>query len=228
MAITFSYELIDNKIPCGGFNLLGGGVKGRSIESKESQSLIFSLYEDDRADKSVSPQRLLVLNYEDLVKIKPILQNPPSETKVVASNLRFTCWNYYDYLQWFNRFMKAMKAMKVQSKEEAEFICNKATNGNIVTLYDIANLYTKELGIKTVPKNDEGNAIDSFVKLILKRYYRQTGNFENWTKEATVWATLEEEYFHGIKQKTAEDSMFKDFVLDFTTEGNTLTYNFNI
>ena len=32
MAITptqsiFSYELIDNKIPCGGFNLLGGGRK---------------------------------------------------------------------------------------------------------------------------------------------------------------------------------------------------------
>ena len=24
----FSYELIDNKIPCGGFNLLGGGYKG--------------------------------------------------------------------------------------------------------------------------------------------------------------------------------------------------------
>ena len=33
--LTFSYELIDNKIPCGGFNLLGGGVKGRNIESKE-------------------------------------------------------------------------------------------------------------------------------------------------------------------------------------------------
>ena len=26
---TFSYELIDNKIPCGGFNLLGGGRKGK-------------------------------------------------------------------------------------------------------------------------------------------------------------------------------------------------------
>ena len=223
MAITptFSYELIDNKIPCGGFNLLGGSVKGRSIESKESQSLIFSLYRDDRTDKSVTPQRLLILNYEDLVKINPILQNPPSETKVVASNLRFTCWNYYDYLQWFNRFTKAMKA---QSEEEAELICNKATNGNIVTLYDIANLYTKELGIKTVPKNDEGNVIDSFAKRILKQYYQQTGDFENWTKKATVWATLEEEYFHGIKQKTSEDSMFKDFQLDFTTKGNTLTY----
>ena len=217
----FSYELIDNKIPCGGFNLLGGGVKGRNIESKESQSLIFSLYEDDRTDKSVPPERLLVLNYEDDVKIKPILQNPPSETKVVASNLRFTCWNYYDYLQWFNRFTKAMKA---QSEEEAEFICNKATNGNIVTLYDIANLYTKELGIKTVPKNDEGNVIDSFAQLILRQYYHQTGDLENWTKKTTAWATLEEEYFHGIKQKTSEDSMFKDFVLDFTEEGNTLTY----
>ena len=220
MAITptFSYELIDNKIPCGGFNLLGGSVKGRSIESKKSQSLIFSLYTDDRTDKSVPPERLLVLNYEDDVKIKPILQNPPSETKVVASNLRFTCWNYYDYLQFANWSTKA------QSYEEWESIFSKATNGNIVTLYDIANLYTKELGIKTVPKNDEGNVIDRFAKLILKQYYQQTGDFENWTKKATVWATLEEECFHGIKQKTSEDSMFKDFQLDFTTKGNTLTY----
>lgn len=183
--------------------------------------MIFSLYEDDRTDKSVPPERLLVLNYEDYVKINPILQNPPSETKVVASNLRFTCWNYYDYLQFVNRLTKAMKA---QSKEEAEFICNKATNGNIVTLYDIANLYTKELGIKTVPYNGEGNAIDRFVELILRQYYQQVGSFKNWTKKTTVWATLQEEYFHGIKQKTSEDSMFKDFVLNFTEEGNTLTY----
>ena len=153
----FSYELIVNKIPCGGFNLLGGGVKGRNIESKESQSLIFSAYIDNRTDKSVTPQRLLMLNWEDYVKIKPILQNPPSETKVVASNLRFTCWDYYDYLQFVNRFTKAMKA---QSEEEAEFICNKATNGNIVTMYDIANLYTKELGIKKVPRNVKTNPID--------------------------------------------------------------------
>ena len=153
MAALFSYELIDNKIPCGGFNLLGGGVKGRNIESKESQSLIFSLYKDDRIDQSVSPQRLLILNYEDYVKINPILQNPPSETKVVASNLRFTCWDYYDYLQSQTRIMKA------QSEEEYYSMLSKMTNGNIITLCDIANLYTKELGIKTVPKNDEGNVI---------------------------------------------------------------------
>lgn len=219
MATLFSYELIDNKIPCGGFNLLGGGVKGRNIESKESQSLIFSLYEDDRTDKSVSPQRLLVLNYEDDVKIKPVLQNPPSETKVVASNLRFTCWNYYDYLQWFNRFTKA------QSEEEAEFICNKATNGNIVTLYDIANLYTKELGIKTVPKNDEGNVIDVFAEQILRQYYQQAGNFESWIKDTTVWATHEDQYFYGINQRNLGTVISKNFVLDFTAEGNTLTYN---
>ena len=219
---NFSFELIDNKIPCGGFNLLGGGVKGRNIESKESQSLIFPLYEDDRTDKSVPPERLLVLNYEDHVKIDPILQNPPSETKVVASNLRFTCWDYYDYLQFTNRFTKAMKA---QSEEEAEFICNKATNGNIVTLYDIANLYTKELGIKTVPRNDEGNSIHSFVEQILQQYYQQEGSFMNWIKKTTVWTFLAEEYFSGINQNNLGNMIPKNFVLDFTEEGNTLTYD---
>ena len=214
MATLFSYELIDNKIPCGGFNLLGGGVKGRNIESKESQSLIFSLYEDDRTDKSVSPQRLLVLNWEDLVKINPILQNPPSKTKVVASNLRFTCWDYYDYLQMLSKITEGMNSDEL----------NKAINGNIVTLYDIANLYTKELGIKTVPRNDKGNLIDGFVEQILQQYYQQAGIFENWTKKTTVWATLKNRYFYGINQKNLGDSIFKNFQLDFTTEGNTLTY----
>ena len=167
----------------------------------------------------MTPQRLLILNYEDLVKIVPILENPPSEQKVVASNLRFTCWNYYDYLQFANRFTKA------QSDEESESMFNKATNGNIVTLYDIANLYTKELGIKTVPRNDEAHSMDSAVEKILRQYYQQEGTFENWIKKTTVWTTLlEEEYFYGINQTSSGGSMFKNFVLDFTTEGNTLTY----
>lgn len=215
--MAFSYELIDNKIPCGGFNLLGGGVKGRNIESKESQSLIFSVYADDRADKSVTPQRLLVLNWEDLVKIVPIIKNPPSDTKVVATNLRFTCWNYYDYLQFVNRLTNA------QSNEEYESMHNGATNGNIVTLYDIANLYTKELGIKTVPKNDKGDLINSYVEQILQQYYQQEDSFENWIKKTTVWTVADGRYFYGINQRGVAD-MFEDFVLDFTTEGNTLTY----
>lgn len=160
---------------------MGGGIKGRNIESKESQSLIFPLYKDDRTDQSVSPQRFLALNYEDLVKIEPILLNPPSETKVVASNLRFTCWNYYDCLQFVNRSTKA------QSDEEYESICNGATNGNIVTLYDIANLYTKELGIKVVPWEDM--PLDNVIAKILAQYYQlQNISFQNWITKSTVWA----------------------------------------
>ena len=220
----FSYDLIDNKIPCGGFNLLGGGVKGRNIESKESQSLIFSLYTDDRTDKSVTPQRLLVLNYEDYVKINPILQNPPSETKVVASNLRFTCWNYYDYLQMLSKTKEDM------DNDEMASLSNKATNGNIVTMYDIANLYTKELGIKTVPRNDKGNLIDGFVERILHQYYQQEDSFMNWIKKTTVWTAIdwtviEDQYFYGINQSNLGTIISRDFVLDFTEEGNTLTYN---
>lgn len=207
----FSYELIDNKIPCGGFNLLGGGVKGRNIESKESQSLIFSLYKDDRTDQSVTPQRLLILNYEDYVKINPILQNLPSETKVVASNLRFTCWNYYDYLQLLFKVKKGM------DDDELGSLFNKATNGNIVTLYDIANLYTKELGIKTVPWNG-GKNLTNLVNRTLNQYYQQDGVFDNWIKKTTVWTFANRTAFSGINQP------IENFVLDFTTEGNTLTY----
>lgn len=218
----FSYELIDNKIPCGGFNLLGGGVKGRSIESKESQSLIFSLYTDGRTDQSVTPQRLLVLNYEDYVKIEPILQNPPSETKVVASNLRFTCWNYYDYLQSQTRIMNT----QIQSEEEYYSVLGKTTNGNIITLCDIANLYTKELGIKTVPRVDEETDMDIFTNSILTQYYRlKSISFDNWIYEATVWTYLDQHFFVEISQRLAAGAnMFTGFRLDFTTEGNTLTY----
>lgn len=216
----FAYELIDNKIPCGGFNLLGGGVKGRNIESKESQSLIFSLYTDDRTDKSVSPQRLLVLNWEDYQRILPILQNPPSDKKVVATNLRFSCRNYHDYLQIINRLSMA------HSEEEMLFMFSKApTNGNIITLYDIANLYTKELGIKTVPRVDEENNMDIAVKKILTQYY-QLDNiiFVDWVLKATVWTNSIYPYAYGIGQIVAGANEFKNFQLDFTTEGNTLTY----
>lgn len=159
-----------------------------------------------------------MLNYEDSDKISSNIPSPPNETQVVASNLRFTCWNYYDYLQVVNRSAKA------QSYEEYESIFNRVTNGNIVTLYDIANLYTKELGIKTVPKNDKGNLIDSFVEQILQQYYQQEGSFEDWIKKTTVWTIVEDQYFYGINQRGLTDTMFKNFVLDFTTEGNTLTY----
>ena len=161
----------------------------------------------------MSPERLLVLNYEDYVKIEPILQNPPSETKVVASNLRFTCWNYYDYLQLL------FKAKKGMDDDELDSLFNKATNGNIVTVYDIANLYTKELGIKTVPKNDKGNRTDRLVEPILQQYYQQAGSFDNWIKKTTVWAFANRTAFFGINQPN------ENFVLDFTTEGNTLTYD---
>ena len=200
---------------------MGGGVKGKSIESKESQSLIFPLYKDDRTDQSVSPQRFLSLNYEDLVKIEPILLNPPSETKVVASNLRFTCWNYYDFLQIWSKTKEDMNS------DELGSLLNKATNGNIVTMYDIANLYTKELGIKTVPKNDELNLTDSFVNIILQQYYQQEGTFENWIKKTTVWVIVSIPCFFGINQSNLGSVIptFEKFQLDFTTEGNTLTYD---
>ena len=214
----FSYELIDNKIPCGGFNLLGGSVKGKNIESKEAQSLIFSLYADDRTDKSVTPQRLLVLNYEDYNRILPILRNPPSEEKVVATNLRFSCRNYYDYLQILNRFIMA------HSAEEMRLILSKVTtNGNIITSCDIANLYTKELGIKTVPWND--CPLDNTANKILTRYYQVDGViFDKWVKQATVWADPITPHAYGINQIVSIGSDFKNFVLDFSTEGNTLTY----
>lgn len=215
---TFSFELIDNKIPCGGFNLLGGGVKGRNIESKDAQSLIFSLCEDDRIDKTVSPQRLLVLNYEDYIKINPILQNPPSKTKVVASNLRFSYKNYHDHLQILNRLSMA------HSEEEMPFILSKASpNGNIITLCDIANLYTKELGIKTVPWNN--CPLDDDINKILTQYYQlNNSNFSSWVRQATAWASPVALNAYGIDEIVSTNDEFKDFRLVFTTEGNTLTY----
>ena len=115
--------------------------------------------------------------------------------------------------------------MKAQSNEELESILNKATNGNIVTLCDIANLYTKELGIKTVPKNDKGNVIDRSVEQILQQYYQQESGFENWIKKTTVWTVATDQYFFGINQSNVGSLIPNDLVLDFTTEGNTLTYN---
>lgn len=163
-----------------------------------------------------------MLNGEDYVKINPILHNPPSDTKVVATNLRFTCLNYYDRLRVLNRLAELQG--EAQSEEEVFSMLGKTIYGNIVTLYDIANLYTKELGIKTVPKNDELNLTDDAVEQILKQYYQQEHSLENWIKKTTVWADLIMQEAYGISQVVSQDSLFKNCVLDFTTEGNTLTY----
>lgn len=200
---------------------MGGGVKGRNIESKESQNLIFSVYADDRTDKTVSPQRLLVLNAEDYNRILPILRNPPSEAKVVATNLRFSCRDYYDYLQVLNRANEIMD--EVQSEEELSSMLSKTIHGNIVTLYDIANLYTKELGIKAVPW--EGASLDTFVQKMLAQYYQlENISFKDWIKKSTLWTDFLEPVAYGINQIVSQDNLFKGFKLDFTTEGNTLTY----
>lgn len=197
---------------------MGGGVKGRNIESKESQSLIFSFYVDARIDQSVTPQRLLVLNYEDYIKIDPILQNPPSDTKVVASNLRFTCIDYYDYLRVFNRVAELLGG-EMPSYKDFLSMLGKTIHGNIVTLCDIANLYTKELGIKVVPW--ENMPLDAAAEKILAQYYQlKSMLFENWIKKSTVWAAnLLEPEAYGI-----EETFFKDFMFNFTTEGNSLIY----
>ena len=165
------------------------------------------------------PQRLLMLNYEDFVRIRPIIDNPPSGQEVVATNLRFTCWDYYDILQMYSN-------VKALSMEELSPVLSKAINGNIVTLYDIANLYTKELGVKTVSRNDKGNTIDSLVEKILTQYY-QLGNvlFDDWVKKATAWCDPLAPFLYGIDQSGSGGSLFVHFVLSFTEEGNTLTYD---
>lgn len=184
--------------------------------------MIFSLCQDDRADQSVAPQRLLMLDYEDYARILPILQNPPSEVKVVATNLRFCYWDYYDSLRASSRFIELLG--EVQSEEELLSMFGKTIHGNIVTLYDIANLYTKELGIKVVPWEDM--PLDTVVPTILAQYYQLKNiSFKDWIKKATVWTTdLMTPKVYGIDQMVLRDKFFKNFVLDFTTEGNTLTY----
>lgn len=164
------------------------------------------------------PQRLLMLNYEDYDRILPIIDNPPSGQEVVATNLRFTCWDYYDILQMYSN-------VKTLSMEELSLVLSKATNGNIVTLYDIANLYTKELGVKTVSRNDKGNTIDNLVEKILTQYY-QLGQvlFDDWVKKATAWCDPIAPCLYGIDQSGSRGSLFARFVLSFTEEGNTLTY----
>ena len=82
------------------------------------------------------------------------------------------------------------------------------------------------MSIKTVPRVDEENDMDVFVNNILSQYYQlKSISFNNWIYKATVWTYLDQSFFLEISQGlTADADMFNGFRLDFTPEGNTLTY----
>lgn len=59
---SLSYKLVDNKIPCGGFNLLGGAVKGKDISLVRQLN---GLAVDKEAQGRI---HLLLLNENDCIK----------------------------------------------------------------------------------------------------------------------------------------------------------------
>lgn len=218
--LYFSYELIDNKIPCGGFNILGGGMKGKNLVSDKTENLIFQSFSPEKDVKATEATFLLMLNYEDTEKIMPFI-NDPSIAPIgkVATNLRFTCVNYYDFLKITNAFM----LMDLGRVDEGVSVLKNVLNGNIVSLTDVMNLYTQRLGLKTI-QGYRKTPFYSQANDYLVSFYGidDRGSFETWLSNNVVWTIAMDGTYYRINNLLS--STFENFQLSMDKDGNVLSY----
>lgn len=148
-----SYKLVDNKIPCGGFNLLGGGIKGKDI------SLVRQLNGIASVDKATKQHiHLLFLNENDLIKILEGVEKSQTGAVPPIDNIRLFEIDYTDLISYqinFTDFQQQALSGEIFVNDDINgiryffnhFVPQYAgNNGKAMNLYDICNWYSLPLG----------------------------------------------------------------------------------
>lgn len=149
------YQLINNKTPDGGFNLLGGAQKGSTVYNEAAiRALRSTLNEND--DTSL---RFYVINFDDYEKIQHSIDE---QEPILLENVRFIPVDYTDYLEFCEARAKVMTQInngEIYFDPEDNFGANyylfknylpKYLGGKPLTAIDLLDSYTKPFGIKTV------------------------------------------------------------------------------
>ena len=147
-----TYKLVDNKIPCGGFNLLGGGIKGKNISFVRQLN---GLAVDKEEERRIHP---LLLNENDCIKITEGLKKSQTEVVPPIDNIRLFETDYTDLISYQINFIDCEQ--QILSGEiffdddinAARYFYNHfvpqyaGNNGKAMNLYDICNWYSLPLG----------------------------------------------------------------------------------
>ena len=140
-----TYKLVDNKIPCGGFNLLGGDIKGKNISFVQQLNGLAVNKEEKRR------MRPLLLNENDCIKITEGLKKSQTEVVPPIDNIRLFETDYTDLISYQINFIDCEQ--QILSGEiffdddinAARYFYNHfvpqyaGNNGKAMNLYDICN-----------------------------------------------------------------------------------------
>lgn len=164
---------------------------------------------------------ILMLNYEDTLKITPFIDNPELITDApVATNLRFTYCDYYKYLSSLQKFYE------VSTIEQVSSLLQSVLDGNIISSIDIENLFLRDLGVKLGRKkvlNDFELQFAKIVNYAFQDYYSIEDDDVPWI-DMVGWTIAGEDICYPFN-RIISSGMFQNFALNVTENGNVLTYN---
>ena len=237
-SFNLTYKLVDNKIPCGGFNLLGGGIKGKEI------SFVRRLNGIALNDaQSIHP---LLLNGNDFIKILEGMEKSKTEAVPPIDNIRLFEIDYTDLISCrinFIDFQQQALSGEIFVNDDINgiryffnhFVPQYAgNNGKAMNLYDICNWYSLPLGFTVtgiytstdqIPYADVYHSID----YILEGFYESgPDDILSMIEESTALVDFEGARF--LKLKILLEQSYPDSnpapastttsALIFTPEGN--------
>lgn len=177
-----SYELADNKIPCGGFNLLGGGIKGKNISfARQFNGVAIS----ENKQNFFHP---LFLNENDYIKISEGEKKSKTEVVPPIDNIHLFEVDYTDLISYranavdFERQSQSDEFFFDDEISAARYFYNhflpqySGNNGKAMNLCDICNWYTLPLGFTATgmyKSRDESLYADIYsnISSILELFY---------------------------------------------------------
>lgn len=149
---NLTYKLVDNKIPCGGFNLLGGDIKGKDISFVQRFNGLAVSKEEKRRT------HLLLLNENDCIKIIEGENKSQTEAVPPIDNIRLFETDYTDLISYqinYIDFEQQGRSGEIFFNDDISgvryffnhFVPQYAgNNGKAMNLYDICNWYSLPLG----------------------------------------------------------------------------------
>lgn len=228
-------ELADNKIPCGGFNLLGGGIKGKDISLvRQLNGLAMGM----QRQQYIHP---LFLNENDYIKIVEGMEKSETEVAPPIDNIRLFETDYTDLISYeinFTDLEKQMKSGEIFLNSYQEIIHHfynhflpqyAGNNGKAMNMYDICNWYTLPLGFITTGTytlDDQPLYVGVYrgINYILTSFYQTDNIFVAIEKSTGLINTIFSDFMNveiSLRPSYPDsDSIPTTPTLIFTPEGN--------